>query len=188
MTGQKLARTILQIAWSMAWMVGAMIATTAPARAESEAADAQVAIVTRGEFFKIEDMHFGMVIPSLLPGTVVLAPAGTRTSTGGVTLVGNIHHAAEFGGRRPGNSNNPVQLSVGSSTILLTGPGLPMLVSLFRGNVNPNQVITTIPRNFQVVGQSSGAFELRIGATLNVGAAQAPGTYTGTWSLNLEFQ
>ena len=159
-----------------------------PARADSEVADAQAAIVTRGEFFKVEDMHFGMVIPSAVAGVVTLAPTGVRTATGGVTLVGNTHQAAEFGGRRPGNSNNPLSISVGSNTIQLTGPGAPMTVSLFRGNVNPNQVLTTVPRNFQVTGQSNGAFELRVGATLNVNANQAPGTYSGTWSITVDFQ
>ena len=185
MTGQIFPRKALHFAVAL---LMAAIAIAAPARAESVAGDAQVAIVTRGEFFKVEDLHFGMVIPSLLPGTVTVEPTGARTSTGGVTLVGNIHHAAEFGGRRPGGNNNPVQLSVGSNTIQLTGPGLPMTVSLFRGNINPNQVLTTVPRNFQVQGQSNGAFELRVGATLAVNAAQAPGTYSGTWTITLDFQ
>lgn len=175
-----------RFAWAMAALCCAI---SAPARAaDSETVDAQVAIVTRGEFFKVEDMHFGQVIPGILPGVITLAPDGTRTATGGVTLVGNLHHEAEFAGRRPGNSNNPVQLSVGSATINLTGPGAPMPVTLFRGNTNPGQVLTPIPRNFQVQGQSNGAFELHIGATLTVGANQAPGTYTGNWTITLDFQ
>ena len=163
-------------------------ALSAPARAETENVDAQVAIVTRGEFFKVEDLHFGVVIPSALPGVITVAPSGARMATGGVTLVGNLHHAAEFAGRRPGGGNAPVRISVGSPTILLTGPGAPMLVSLFRANTNPGQVLTPIPRNFQVQGQSNGSFELTVGATLAVGGNQAPGTYTGNWTITLDFQ
>lgn len=159
-----------------------------PARAETEAVDAQVAIVTRGQFIKVEDLHFGVVIPSALPGVVTVAPAGTRTATGGVTLVGNLHHAAEFAGQKPAGGNNPVQISVGSATIQLTGPGAPMVVSLFRGNTSPGQVLTPVRRNFQVQGQVNGAFELRVGATLAVGGNQAPGTYTGNWTITLDFQ
>ena len=166
----------------------ATCALPAPLRAETENVDAQVAIVTRGEFFKVEDLHFGVVIPSGLPGVITVAPSGTRTSTGGVTLVGNLHHAAEFAGRKPAGGNAPVQISVGSATLLLTGPGAPMLVSLFRGNTNPGQVLTILPRNFQVQGQSNGAFELTVGATLAVGGNQAPGTYTGNWTITLDFQ
>jgi hypothetical protein len=165
----------------------ATCALSDPARAETEAVDAQVAIVERGTFFKVEDLHFGVVIPSALPGVVTVAPSGARTATGGVTLVGNLHHAAEFAGRKP-NGNAPVQISVGSATIQLTGPGAPMLVSLFRGNTNPGQVLTPIPRNFQVQSQANGAFELTVGATLAVGGNQAPGTYTGNWTITLDFQ
>ncbi len=121
-------------------------------------------------------------------GTVVVAPTGARTKTGGVTLVGNSHHPAEFAGRKPGNGNPPVRISVGSNTIQLTGPGAPMTVSLFRGNTNPTTAFTATPRNYQVQGQSNGTFELRVGATLSVGANQAPGTYSGTWTLTLDYQ
>ena len=166
----------------------ATCALSAPARAESEAVDAQVAIVTRGQFVKVEDLHFGVVIPSALPGVVTVAPSGARTATGGVTLVGNLHHAAKFSGQKPAGGNSPVQISVGSATIQLTGPGAPMVVSLFNGNTNPGQILTPIRRNFQVQGQSNGAFELTVGATLAVGANQARGTYSGNWTITLDFQ
>lgn len=165
----------------------AMCAVCSPARAETEVADAQVAIVTRGAFFKVEDLHFGQVIPGTTAGTIVIAADGTRTSTGGVTPVGNLHHPAEFAGRRPLTGNLPVLISVGSSTITLTGPGAPMQVTLFRGNTNPGQTLSPLPSLFQVQGQSNGAFELTVGATLSVGANQAPGTYTGNWTLTLDF-
>ena len=165
----------------------ATCAVSAPACAETEVVDAQVAIVERGTFFKVEDLHFGVVIPGATAGTIVVAPNGTRTATGGITLTGNLHHAAEFAGRKP-SGNSPVQLSVASNTIQLTGPGAPMTVRLFRGNTNPGQVITTNPRNFQVQGQSNGAFELTVGATLDVNANQTPGTYTGNWTITLDFQ
>jgi Domain of unknown function (DUF4402) len=185
MIGENRLKNGMRIACALA---AALCPAAAFAHPDTETADAQVAIVTRGEFFKVEDMHFGVVIPGALPGVITLAPSGARTATGGVTLVGNLHHPAEFAGRKPGNGNNPVQISVGSATINLTGPGAPMPVTLFRGNTNPGQVITILPRNFQVQGQSNGAFELTVGATLAVGANQTPGTYTGNWSLTLDFQ
>jgi Domain of unknown function (DUF4402) len=165
----------------------ALCAFSSPVRADSELVDAQVAIVERGTFFKVEDLHFGVVVPGSTAGTVVVAPNGTRTSTGGVTLAGNLHHPAEFAGRKPAG-NAPVRISVGSNTIQLTGPGAPMTVRLFNGNTNPGQFFITNPRNFQVQGQANGAFELRVGATLDVNANQAPGLYTGTWTLTLDFQ
>jgi hypothetical protein len=165
----------------------ATCAFVSPARAETEAVDAQVSIVERGTFFKVEDLHFGVVIPGATAGTIVVAPNGTRTATGGVTLTGNLHHPAEFAGRKP-SGNAPVQISVASNTIQLTGVGAPMTVRLFNGNTNPGQNFTTTPRNFQVQGTSAGTFELRVGATLDVNANQTPGTYTGTWTITLDFQ
>jgi Domain of unknown function (DUF4402) len=165
----------------------AICTISTPVLAETEAVDAQVAIVERGTFFKVEDLHFGAIVPSGTAGTVVVTPAGARTATGGVTLFGNLHHPAEFAGRKP-SGNRPVEISVGSNTIQLTGPGAPMTVRLFNGNTNPGQTFITTPRNFQVQGQSNGAFELRVGATLDVNANQAPGLYTGTWTLTLDFQ
>jgi hypothetical protein len=155
---------------------------------DTETADAQVAVVTAGEFIKVEDLNFGVMLSGPTAGTVVVTPAGTRTKTGGVTLFGNSHHPAEFAGRKPGNNNRPVRISVASNTIQLTGPGAPMTVRLFNGNTNPGQTFTNTPRNFQVQGQANGTFELRVGATLDVNANQAPGVYTGNWALTLDYQ
>jgi hypothetical protein len=166
----------------------AACAMSTPVRAETEVVDAQVAIVERGTFFKVEDLDFGVILSGGTAGTIVVTPAGARTATGGVTLVGNSHHPAEFAGRKPVGGNPPVRISVGSNTIQLTGPGAPMTVSLFRGNTNPTTPFTTNARNYQVNPTVAGAFELRVGATLNVNANQAPGTYTGTWTLTLDFQ
>lgn len=63
-----------------------------------------------------------------------------------------------------------------------------MTVRLFRGNTNPGTAFTTNPRNYQVQGQASGAFEVTVGATLDVNANQAPGLYTGNWTITLNFQ
>lgn len=165
-----------------------MAAAVGPARAETEALDSQVAVVTPGSFFKVQDLHFGVVSASSAAGTVTVAPNGTRTATGGVVLIGNSHHPAEFAGRKPTQPNRPVRIRIGSNSIQLTGPGAPMTVSLFRGNTNPAQTLSTVPRNFQVQQASNGAFALYVGATLAVNANQQPGTYTGTWTLTLDYQ
>jgi hypothetical protein len=125
---------------------GYMAAATAPAHAETEALDSQVGgRYSPGSFYKVRDLHFGVIVAaSTLPGTVTVAPNGTRTSTGGVTLIGNSHYPAEFAGMKPTQPNRPVRMRVGSNTVLLTGPGAPMVVSLFRANTNPAQTLSTI--------------------------------------------
>ena len=165
-----------------------MVAVTMPARAETEAMDSQVAVVAPGSFYKVRDLYFGVISSSLLPGTVTVAPNGTRTATGGVTLIGNSHHPAEFAGMKPTQPNRPVRMRVASNTVLLTGPGTPMVASLFRANTNPGTPLSTITRNYQVQQSSNGAFALSVGATLAVNANQQPGTYTGTWFLTLDYQ
>src|ERR1700730_18496238 len=52
----------------------------------SATANASATIVTPIAISKTADMNFGNVAVSGSAGTVVLLPAGTRTSTGGVTL------------------------------------------------------------------------------------------------------
>lgn len=165
-----------------------MAAVSTPARAETEAMDAQVAVVAPGSFYKVRDLYFGVISSSAVLGTVTVAPDGSRTATGGVTLIGNSHHPAEFAGMKPTQPNRPVRMRVGSNTVLLTGPGLPMVASLFRANSNPGTPLTILPRNYQVQQSSNGAFALYVGATLTVNPLQQPGTYTGTWTLTLDYQ
>jgi hypothetical protein len=145
-----------------------LAAVSMPARAETEAMDSQVAVVAPGSFYKVRDLYFGVISSSLLPGTVTVAPNGTRTATGGVTLIGNSHHPAEFAGMKPTQANRPVRMRVASNTVLLTGPGTPMVASLFRANTNPGIPLSTITRNYQVQQTSNGTFALSVGATLTV--------------------
>ncbi|MGL5840200.1 MAG: DUF4402 domain-containing protein [Sphingorhabdus sp.] len=179
---------ILNLCWRFALAAVLLAAATSPTRAETGQMQSQAAIVTPGSFFKIEDLDFGTIVASNTAGTVVVHPSGARTATGGVALWGNDHHPAAFGGMKPTQANRPVRINVGTNSIQVTGPGAPMTVRLFNGNTNPGQFFNTNPRNFQVQQASNGAFALYVGATLDVNANQAPGTYTGTWTLTLNYQ
>lgn len=179
---------ILSKASRFAWLGGIFACLCVPAHAETDPANSQVSVVSPGSFYKVRDLYFGIVSAGTLPGTVTVAPNGTRTAAGGVVLIGNSHHPAQFAGMKPTQPNRPVRIRVGSNTIQLTGPGAPMTVSLFRGNTNPAQTFLSIPRNYQVQQTSNGAFALYVGATLAVNANQQPGTYTGTWTITLDYQ
>lgn len=163
-------------------------AAIAPAHAETEQLNSQVSVVAPGSFLKVQDLHFGTIVASNVAGTVTVAPTGPRTATGGVTLWGNDHHPAEFAGMKPTAANRPVRIRVNTNTIQVTGPGVPMTVRLFRGNTNPGTPFSTTLRNYQVQQASNGAFALFVGATLDVNANQAPGSYSGTWFLTLNYQ
>jgi Domain of unknown function (DUF4402) len=181
MSGAKTARWL---GWMVAGVMGSL-AASAPAHAEQETADAQIAVVRPLEFISVENLHFGEVIRGATAGTVTIAPNGTRTKTGGVTLVGNLHQPAEFAGM--GTNNQRVDLSLGANQIFITGPGAPMRVHTFVIGSTPTAILTTTPRRFRI-NSPTGIFMFPVGATLDVGANQTPGTYTGTWSITLNYQ
>jgi hypothetical protein len=148
-------------------------------------ADAQLALVTPLSFILVEDLDFGKVIPATVSGTVTITPAGVRTATNGIVLVGNTHQVSQFAGQ--GTNNQRVDISLGANTIQITGPGAPMTVRAFVIGSTPTAVLTTTPQRFRI-NSATGIFQFPIGATLDVGANQAAGKYTGTWSVTMQYQ
>ncbi len=113
------------------------------------------------------DMNFGNIAVSpTLAGSVVLPTTGSRTKNGGVTLpiVTGTVSAASF--TISGEGNSTYSITLPSSAIILTGPSGTMSVETF----------VSSPSNTGTL--NSGSQEIKVGATLNVGAAQSAGTYT----------
>jgi hypothetical protein len=156
-----------------------------PAMAAQQQADAQLALVTPLSFILVEDLNFGKVIPANVAGTVTITPTGVRSATNGIVLVGNTHQASQFAGS--GTNNQRVDISLGNNTIQITGPGAPMTVRTFVIGSTPTAVLTTTPQRFRI-NSATGIFQFPIGATLDVGANQVAGTYTGTWSVTMQYQ
>lgn len=156
-----------------------------PAHADTKTGNAEITIVRPLSFVIDDNLDFGNVIRGTTAGTVVIAPDGTRTRTGGVILAnGGGHKAASFAGQ--GTNNQRVDISLGASSINITGPGAPMRVHTFVLGSTPTAVLTTNPQRFRI-NSPTGAFYFPVGATLDVGANQAPGKYTGTWSITLNY-
>lgn len=161
----------------------ALVAT--PAMADTVVATAEITVVRPLSFVIDDNLDFGNVIRGTTAGTVTIAPDGTRTRTGGVILAnGGGHKAASFAGR--GTNNQRVDVSLGSNSILITGPGLPMRVHTFVMGSTPTAVLTTTPQRFRI-NSATGVFNFPVGATLDVAANQAPGKYTGTWTITLNY-
>jgi len=169
----------------LAILAGLMFASSAHAQAATEQSQSQVGIVTPLSFIQTEELHFGQIIASNAAGTVTVAPNGTRTSNNGIALLGNSHQPAEFAGL--GTFNQRVQISLGSNAIWIYGPGPRMRVRTFVIGSTPTAVLTTTPRVFRIASPT-GAFRFPVGATLEVGANQTPGTYTGIWNITLNYQ
>jgi hypothetical protein len=117
----------------------------------------------------VVDMNFGNVaIQAGTAGTVVLAPAGTRTRTAGVTLpstTGTFTQASFIVG---GESVYTYTITLPSADYTITDlvSSATMIVNTFTITPSGTGILT------------AGAQTLNVGATLNVDAAQAPGVYT----------
>lgn len=112
------------------------------------------------------DMNFGNVAVSATGGTVVLAPAGTRTITGGVTLpaVPGTVTAAHFA--ITGTANYTYSITLPSTATTVTSGANTMTVDAFTSNPGTTGTLS-----------AAGTQTVDVGATLNVSALQAAGTY-----------
>ncbi len=130
-------------------------------------ATASGTIVTPIAIDNAGDLNFGNVAVSATAGTVILAPAGTRTITGGVTLpvVPGTVTAAQFD--VTGTPDYTYAITLPSTATTVTSGGNSMSVDAF----------TSMP-NVTGVLDGAGKQTISVGATLNVGAAQAAGIYT----------
>ncbi len=155
-----------------------------PVLADTEPANAEITVVRPLSFVIDDNLDFGSLVPGTAAGTVVMAPTGTRTANNGIVLVGGGQSTATFSGQ--GTFNQRVDISLGANSILITGPGAPMRVRTFVIGSTPTAVLTTAPLRFRIAA-TNGIFTFPIGATLEVGANQVPGKYTGNWSITLNY-
>ena len=158
--------------------------TAAHAGPSAQSSEVRIIVLRRLSFFKVQDLEFGDIVPSPVAGQVRIQPNGTRTATGGVTLVGSPGQPARFAGL--GTYNRQVDISISSNTIQLTGPGAPMTVSQFEIGSSPTAILSTTPLRFRI-GATNGQFNFPVGARLAVGANQAPGDYVGTFAVTLNY-
>ncbi|MDP3452400.1 MAG: DUF4402 domain-containing protein [Bacteroidales bacterium] len=115
---------------------------------------------------KVVDLNFGNIAVSATGGTVILAPAGTRTITGGVTLpavIGDVT-AAEF--TVTGSIGYTYAISLPTTPTTVTSEANTMTVDAFTSTPNSTGTLT------------GGTETVKVGATINVSANQAAGTYT----------
>ena len=132
----------------------------------SATATASATIITPISISKTADMNFGNIaVSASTGGTVILAPAGTRTTTGSVSLpatTGTVT-AAAFTVTGQGSYTYAITLP---TTATLTDGTHNMTVSSF----------TSTPSSTGTL--SAGTQNLTVGGTLTVSAAQAVNVYT----------
>lgn len=140
----------------------------------STTANATARIITPISITKSTDLNFGDVVPTASSGTVVVTPAGARSATGGATL-GSSSSVSAASFTVAGQANAAYTVTLPSSATITSGAN-SMTVNTF----------TSTPSGTGNLG--AGASQtLSVGATLQVGANQAIGTYTGTFSVSVAY-
>jgi hypothetical protein len=145
----------------------ALVAFSSSSFAQATAtATATATIVTPISITEAVNMNFGNVaVQTGTGGTVVLTPAGVRSTTGGVTLpavVGTVT-AASFTVNGQGTYTYAITLPATATT--LTNGANTMTATTFTSTPSGTGALT------------GGTQTLNVGATLNVAAAQAAGVY-----------
>ncbi|MDQ6757243.1 MAG: DUF4402 domain-containing protein [Bacteroidota bacterium] len=133
-------------------------------------ATATATIVTPISISKTADMSFGNIaVSASTGGTVVLAPAGTRTSTSGVTLPATAGTVTAAAFTVNGTGSYTYAITLPSTTTLTRVSGTEtMTANAFTSNPSGTGALT------------GGTQALAVGATLTVAAAQVAGTYNST--------
>src|SRR3954469_25059606 len=136
----------------------------------ADVASASATIITPISITKTVDMNFGNVaVSATIAGTTVLAPAGTRTTggAGGVTLPATTGTVAAASFTVSGQGSYTYAITLPSSCTITDASSHTMTVNAF----------TSSPATTGTLN-GSGTQTLTVGATLNVAAAQAAGSYT----------
>lgn len=153
--------------------VALTFAAAGRASAATESADALATIVAAIAITKDDDLDFGQIVPSVDPGTVVMATDGTRSVTGGVTL-GNAGSAGPALFTVTGASSATYAITLPTSESL-TGPGDPMTLDTFTSDPAGTGLLT------------GGTQTLKVGGTLHVGANQAIGDYSTSFDVTVAY-
>lgn len=129
-----------------------------------------------------QELNFGAIVASGVAGTVTVNPAGGASDGGGAAYVSG---AAAGECVVQGNVSAPYEIDYVVSD--LTGPGTDMtLTNLVSDNLNghgPFIGLGTHAASLDV----AGADMLSVGGTVNVGVNQAPGLYTGTIDVTVDY-
>jgi len=146
-------------------------------RAAATPAQATGTLLFPLEIVKNRDLDFGYVGTTAAAGTVVIDPeTDTTSATGGALLLGGGPHAAQFTGAAKSNAVVIIRIPNQSITVTRVGGTQTMTVSNFKlQGLDKRAVAARV------------AFDFRVGATLNVAASQAEGTYVGTFDVSIQY-
>lgn len=183
-----------------------------PNSTKTAAANAE-AVVVRNADLSIsctQDLLFGNIQATAAAGTITISPAGAKSATGGASAYSNTGNIAAAAFTVKGDANsmfavtlpNDTDCSLSATTNLADGhyqtTGASMKVTTFKFTsntdvTNGNDVDLTQnsedhhDQDHVVYFGSNGDADLKIGATLNVGASQLPGYYQGNFNVSVAY-
>ncbi len=147
---------------------GTFTLTCAP---KSDVSDVTITLLAPISISSSANLDFGTMVPTGTAGTVTVTPAGARSSVN-VDLLGGLPSAAAFD--VTGEGANTYSITLPSSATLTSG-GNTMTVDTYTDDAGATPTL------------SGGSDTFNVGATLNVGATQAEGTYSGTFSVTVNY-
>jgi hypothetical protein len=150
-----------------------LFATAAFAQSsDTETANASARIYTPIAMAKLTDLNFGSIVAASSAGTVVLTPGGVRTSTSNA-LLSSAFNAATF--NVTGEPSTAYTITLPTSIAITSGAN-SMVVNGFTSNPSGSGTLS-----------GAGGQQLNVGATLQVGASQPSGLYTGTFNVTVAY-
>jgi hypothetical protein len=141
--------------------------------------NASANIITPITITKTVDLVFGNIAVNPLGsgGTVILAPSSsaTRTPSAGITLPGVTGSPTAAYFTVTGQTNSTYAITLPSSTSII--------------NSSNTMTINAFLNDIGLAGNlgSAGSQNFYVGGTLNLGAAQAPGLYTGSFDVTVNY-
>lgn len=150
-------------------------ATIHPTASAQVSGDASAVIVTPLELNKVADLKFGNISAGPVAGAVVLTTDDVRSSNGGVTLIAT------------GNESNAASFDVNGAPDATFTIVLPLSIFIY-SNGDKMEVIDFVSnRGDSSVLSNEGIANVKVGATLIVGANQTPGLYEGKFDMTVAY-
>ena len=140
------------------------------ANAASVNGTASVDIATPISISQTSAMSFGTVAATTGTSSAVLTPAGGMTGT---SSLGGTISAATFNVQ--GTSGSTYSISLPTADVTLSSANSSMIVNAFTHDAGVTPTLT------------GGSVNFNVGATLNIGANQAAGSYTGTYAVTTNY-
>ncbi|MDH3460715.1 MAG: DUF4402 domain-containing protein [Burkholderiaceae bacterium] len=155
---------------------GLALASVSSAFAASDSAQANATIIAPIAIAWVSDLSFGNIIAGA-GGTIAVAALDNAVTLSGVTVpsVPGTRAAAVFNVTGEGTNTYAITLPSTDQTITHTNTVNTMLANAFASNPSGTGALT------------GGAQTLKVGATLNVGAAQLAGVYTGAFTVSVDY-